>query len=410
MALTFTTAPSVTAKTGNSYTLGGTLSEEGNVFAVAVLSTDTAPTTPQQIILGHNGDDAAARGAGDAATNESGVFSFDVTGGSLGNDPIYDLHVVGRAIGEDEEPEPVEPDYWEMTVTTPSDAATWSVNIIAGTTPNILVDWGDGSDNTYTNTGVKDHVYASAGTYTVRISGTFGAVNGRIQLGNTGNFAYLKAVQPVGGITNIANFQSTMNGCSGLTSLPENLFRWYPNLAASVFYETFRNCTGLISLPANLFRYNTGATTHSFYRVFYGCTGLTSIPEDLFRYNINVSASGFFGVFENNSNLTTVPARLFKYNTSCLSFGAVFKNCNKLQLRADLFFDTGEESTRFLNQSVNFAEAMRIGTFTGTQGTAPALWDCTFGTGTPTKTNCFTGHTTSSVTNHGDIPADWRGG
>jgi hypothetical protein len=107
MALTFTEAPSVTAKTGNSYTLGGTLSEEGNVFAVAVLSTDTAPTTPQQIILGNDGDDAAARGAGSAATNESGVFSFDVTGGTLGNDPIYDIHVVGRTIGEDEpEPEP----------------------------------------------------------------------------------------------------------------------------------------------------------------------------------------------------------------------------------------------------------------------------------------------------------------
>jgi hypothetical protein len=102
-SLSFTEAPSVTARTGNSYTLGGTLSEEGHVYAVAVLPspTDTAPTTPQQIILGHNGDDAEARGAGDAATNASGVFSFNVTGGTLGNNPIHDLHVVGRAVAAD---------------------------------------------------------------------------------------------------------------------------------------------------------------------------------------------------------------------------------------------------------------------------------------------------------------------
>jgi hypothetical protein len=437
MALTFTTAPSVTAKTGNSYTLGGTLSEEGNVFAVAVLSTDTAPTTPQQIILGHNGADTAARGAGNAATNESGVFGFNVTGGTLGDNPIHNIHVVGRTIGEDE-PEPVEPDYWEMTVTTPSDAATWSVNIAAGSTPNILVNWGDSSSDTYTITGVKNHEYATAGTYTVRISGTF-ASGGCIRLGNTGNFAYLKTVQPVGGITKIGNFQSSMRGCTGLTSLPENLFRWViPGAAGNAFYDTFYECTGLSSIPANLFRYNTGISDNAFFQTFFGCTGLTSIPADLFRYNTAVSSNGFYntfynctgitsipadlfryniavstagfrGAFWNCSNLTTAPALLFKYNTACTSFENVFLNCNKLQLRADLFFDTGEASTRFLNQSVNFNQAMRIGTFTGTQGTAPALWTCDFGSGTPTTTNCFTGQTTSSVTNHADIPTAWGG-
>jgi hypothetical protein len=96
--LGFTDPPTVTAKTGNSYTLGGTLSEEGHVYAVAVLSTDTAPTTAQQIVAGHNGADSAARGKGDAATDSEGVFSFNVTGATLGNNPIHDLHVVGRAV------------------------------------------------------------------------------------------------------------------------------------------------------------------------------------------------------------------------------------------------------------------------------------------------------------------------
>jgi hypothetical protein len=360
----------------------------------------------------------------------------------------------------------VEPDYWEMTVETPSDAATWSVQVLAGTTPDLNISWGDAtSDTTANSVTTYDHEYATAGTYTVRISGTF-ASGGRIRLGKTGNFAYLKTVQPVGGITGISNFQDSMRDCTGLTSLPANLFRWHPTITANAFRLTFSGCTALSSLPDDLFRYNTEVTSDAFNGTFFNCTSLTSIPTDLFRYNtkvstlgfaatfrntrvvsiptnlfryntlvssngfervfsednaltslptdlfrynVNVSTSGFTNAFKDCTALASVPALLFKYNTACTSFSSVFQNCNKLQLRADLFFDTGEASTRFLDQSVNFADAMRIGTFTGTQGTAPALWDCTFGTGTPTTTTCFTGHTTSSVTNHADIPTPWGG-
>jgi hypothetical protein len=312
--------------------------------------------------------------------------------------------VLGAAGGA----EAVQPDYWEMTVETPTDLATWSVRVLAGTTPNLTIVWGDAtSDTTASSLATYDHEYATAGTYTVRISGTF-ASGGRIRLGNTGNFAYLKAVQPVGGITNITNFQDSMRECTGLTALPANLFRWYPNVAASAFIETFRNCTGLTTLPADLFLYNTAVSTNGFYRCFYGCSGLTSLPADLFRYNTAVSTSGFFGTFQLCSNLATVPALLFRYNANCNSFNTVFAGCNKLQLRADLFFDTGEASTRFLDKTVDFTNALSIGTFTGTQGTAPALWTCDFGTGTPTRTGCFNGHTTSSITNNGDIDPAWR--
>jgi hypothetical protein len=271
----------------------------------------------------------------------------------------------------------VEPDYWEMTVETPTNNATWSVQVAAGTTPNLTIVWGDAtSDTTANSVATFDHEYATAGTYTVRISGTF-ASGGRIRLGKAGNYAYLKAMQPVGGITNITSFQNSFTSCTGLTSIPADLFRWY-SLLSQAFISTFQGCTGLTSVPADLFRYSPSVT--SFYNGFQGCTGLTSVPAGLFRYNTSVTS--FYGCFE---------------------------NCNKLQLRADLFFDTGEASTRFLNRSVNFTNAMRIGTFTGDQGTAPALWTCDFGTGTPTTTDCFTGHTTSSVTNHASIPTAWGG-
>jgi hypothetical protein len=58
----------------------------------------------------------------------------------------------------------------------------------------------------------------------------------------------------------------------------------------------------------------------------------------------------------------------------------------------------------------NFTECFKlISAFTGTQGTAPDLWDCDFGTETPTTTNCFTGHSTDSVDNYADIPTAWGG-
>jgi hypothetical protein len=46
--------------------------------------------------------------------------------------------------------------------------------------------------------------------------------------------------------------------------------------------------------------------------------------------------------------------------------------------------------------------------FTGTQGTAPELWNYDFGTGTPITTDCWQGHSIASLTNYNDIPGDWR--
>lgn len=221
-------------------------------------------------------------------------------------------------------PVPVEPAYWEMTVQTPSDGATWTINIAAGITPNITVDWGDSSSNNYNSTGVKDHVYATAGTYTVKISGSF-ASSGNIRLGKVGNKSYLKATLAVGGITGLINFRET----------------------------------------------------------FQGCTGLTSLPADLFRYNTAVSTSGFY---------------------------YTFSGCSKLQQRADIFFSSGEEATRFLNRISDFQSCFNRSAFTGTQGTAPALWSCDFGTETPARTNCWdgAGNSLTSLDNYNSIPEEWK--
>ena len=40
---------------------------------------------------------------------------------------------------------------------------------------------------------------------------------------------------------------------------------------------------------------------------------------------------------------------------------------------------------------------------------APKLWDCDFGTGTPITSNCYggNGNNTGSLSNYGDIPAEY---
>ena len=298
---------------------------------------------------------------------------------------------------------------WVLTVDITAGGQDWSVDINSGTGVDIKIDWDDGSVDYFTTTGEKNHVYSTPGLYFPRISGKFSS-SGNIRFGkNSGNRSRLKATGVVPYIPGLVSFQSTFSSCTNLTTIPADLFRYNPTVSAYVFSNTFYGCTGLTSIPADLFRYNTAVGANAFSGTFYGCTNLTTIPADLFRYNTAVSVNGFSNTFYGCTNLTSIPADLFRYNTACLSFSSTFYGCNKLTLRSDMFCAAGEEGIRFNNQSVDFTNCMRLsGGFTGTQGTAPALWNFTFGSGTPTKTSCFTSHSTSSITNYGAIPAEWH--
>lgn len=200
-------------------------------------------------------------------------------------------------------------------------------------------------------------------------------------------------------------FQNTFTGCTGLTSLPTDIFRYNTLASGGAFQGTFQGCSSLASLPTDLFRYNTLVT--AFYSTFQNCSALASLPSDLFRYN--TACTTFLYTFLGCSSLATVGADLFRYNTLCTVFTETFENCYKLQQRADMFFAAGEESTRFHDQTVNFASCFKRASFTGTQGTAPALWSCDFGTGTPTKTDCWDGggNSLTSLDNYASIPVEW---
>ena len=331
----------------------------------------------------------------------------------------------------------------------------------AGYAHSFDVDWGDGTAHstiTAYNDADRVHSYAGAGTYTVVLTGTcewfaFNNTGDKTKItqllafsGDMGfkvlNFhgcTSLTTAVALGAKASLLNasdmfrdctaltaipdhlfdgcsamignsgFNGTFRNCPKLTAIPADLFKYQTGLTTNAFYGTFMGCSKLTSIPADLFRYNTGITTNAFNYTFYLCTGLTSIPADLFRYNTEITTGGFTSTFDGCTALATIGTDLFRYNTKCLSFNSTFKNCTKLQLNATIFYAVGESGTRFLNQSVSFFYCFFRVSFTGTQGTAPDLWNCNFGTGTPTKTSCFAGagNSITSLDNYADIPVAW---
>jgi hypothetical protein len=132
----------------------------------------------------------------------------------------------------------------------------------------------------------------------------------------------------------------------------------------------------------------------------------TEVPPDTFRYQPNANNMFVFRyTFYGCPNLTTVYPGLFKYNTSAIHFYGVFGECVKLQQIKEIFASIGEEATRFLGKTVDMTGAFKVSSFSGVTGIAPDLWNYA---GTFTKTDCWDGHSVSTISNWDDVPAAWR--
>lgn len=270
---------------------------------------------------------------------------------------------------------------------------------------DFVIDWGDGSANgivTTYNDADASHTYTATGNYQIKMIGI--CSDFRVLGGGIKN--YITTVDAWGtmGFTAL-NF----DGCSNLVSLPAGPITGAPRMNTYVYF--LRNCTSLSSIPANIFDLSSEfLTTNSAFAYAFENTGITTVPAGLFDYAVNCSTSAFLRTFGDCANLETLPNYLFRKNTSALSWQACFVNCPKLQQNEWLFYASGEESTRFLNQSPIFRSCFSRTTFTGTQGKAPELWNCSFGTGTPDTAYCWygAGNSTTSLTNYASIPGTWK--
>ena len=261
----------------------------------------------------------------------------------------------------------------------------------------------DGTDVPITGTGVLNYTFADAGEHKVAIK--------------------LKK--------NISSFYECFRDCSGLTSIPDNLFA--ANTAVTNFSFCFQNCSELTSIPANLFVTNTSAT--DFTACFRECTGLTNIPENLFVANTavtdfrscfqycsgltgsipdnlfsnNTAVTDFNGCFYNCTGLTSIPANLFVTNTSATDFSYCFYRCSGL---------TGSipENLFSTNTAVtNFSHCFNA--CTGLTGNCPVDNDGTpiynrSGEGKPgysivtSSGGCF--RTCTGLTDYSSIPSGWK--
>jgi hypothetical protein len=298
---------------------------------------------------------------------------------------------------------------------------------------NCTIDWGDGSTPT-NHSGTPGNIFHSfidgSGEHQIIISGTFPRIyynSGayRLQIKSVENFGdvgwttFIDAFSGCFDLETIAGgmkctassqaFARTFKDCISLTSIPSGLFDESINASSEAFNGTFDNCETITNIPSGLFDYNVNASSFAFFTTFIDCDNLVSIPSGLFDNNILVSTFGFQQTFDNCRNLTTVPDGLFANNTVCTNFRNCFVDCNKLQINPLTFYAQANRDTRFLNQSVDFRDCFKRAAFTGTQGTAPDLWDANYGTGTPNSTGCYggVGNDGTSISNYASIPVGW---
>jgi len=129
----------------------------------------------------------------------------------------------------------------------------------------------------------------------------------------------------------------------------------------------------------------------------------------LFDNNTLVSSFGFNNAFDSCSNLASVPSELFRYNSVATGFRDTFRNCDKLVMPSDLFWDgvVVTKENRFDGQTVDFTRFFDIWSWSGASaGTAPELWNAA---GTLTGTDAFSDHSLSSLTNWESVPEGWGG-
>ena len=98
----------------------------------------------------------------------------------------------------------------------------------------------------------------------------------------------------------------TCQECTGLTSIPADLFDNCPNVTR--FNCTFAGCTNITNIPPALFANCSNATV--FWETFMHCQGLTSIPQGLLDNCTNVTCFG--STFEGCTSLTGNAPELWK--------------------------------------------------------------------------------------------------
>jgi hypothetical protein len=286
----------------------------------------------------------------------------------------------------------VYPFVFKITTTSASTVFTAPLVDAAGLTPSLYINWGDGSGNspliTSSTSSDRIHTYATAGTYTITISGFMPGFR-------VDNSASIRTL-----ITELVQWGNvglrTINfyGCSNLTAIPGSAslsgVGGYTGLNEITTFASFFRSTKITSIPSDIFAYSPNATT--FTSCFDSVTTITTVPSGLF--NSNTQAIIFSSCFNACTSLVSVPSNLFDLNTLAVNFSSTFRNCRALTNVLQFTYNTS---------ATNFTNIYNMTTTSNAlTGTAPALWDISGTSGTAAFRNC------TGLTNYASIPANWK--
>ena len=287
----------------------------------------------------------------------------------------------------------VYPFVFKVTTTSASTVFTVPLVDFAGLTPSLYIQWGDGSANspliTSSTSADRIHTYASAGTYTITISGYMPG----FRVDNNSSIRNLITELVQWGIVGlrVVNFY----GCVNLTAIPGSAslsgVGGYTGLSEVTSFASFMRGTRITAIPADLFDFSPNATT--FTDSFSGITTITTVPSGLFDAVTN--ATTFASCFFACTSLATVPSTLFDTNANVISFSGTFRNCRALT--NVLQFTNNTNVTTFTNL-YNMSS-----TVNALVGTAPELW---LRTPTPAGTDAFNNCT--GLSNFASIPLNFK--
>jgi surface protein len=134
---------------------------------------------------------------------------------------------------------------------TSKQTANLQVSVPLNGTVNCTIDWGDGTSETHTTTGFKTHTYATAGIYTVRISGTMTQLNyGTGSLDNKPKLVRCLSFGNVG----LTSLQNAFRRCANFIEVPPTVPAAVTNMSGMFAFATAFN--------QNIGGWNTAAVTN----------------------------------------------------------------------------------------------------------------------------------------------------
>lgn len=251
----------------------------------------------------------------------------------------------------------------KFTIVTTNMTANDTFTFYISARGTFVVDWGDGTVNTYTYNDANysmalTHTYTAAGTHNINIGGRAtgystldgisnndNVTNSAISFYNSNSFTgtptkiaavtgSMGAVFPTLGSTNgrQPRFYRTFDGATNLTSVSSTLFSGVTGAETKMFAYTFKDCSKLANIPDGLFDGVSGNAIEMFHGTFLGCSKISSIPSGLFA-GVSGSATGMFqATFQGCSKITAIPSGLFNGVTGSAPdlFFDTFYNCSSL--------------------------------------------------------------------------------